>query len=399
MRLLIAILAVSLGLGAALGFAAARMEFAGFEERFEVRPPEYKSNPYLPELTYATDGKAVAVVEGGETYDFGVMSSDESLSHSFVLRNDGTAPMTISLGQTSCKCTVSGLKKNKLPPGESAEIELKWTPKAVAPEFKQTAPVFTNDPDRSEITLTVQGAVLADAWISPSEMSLPDLNPAEDRTVEAFVWSLNDEPPAIEAEFAAERLKPFMTIETVPATAEEIAGQRGAKSGVKLLIGMKRGFPLGSFSQTVRVTTDPPTSVPIQMTMTGTFVGDLRVIGPSFDSERGLLDLGEVASISGKEAKLNLLLKGKNPGDVEVTFAPEESDPAEAFEVELGEMRSLNEGAAMLPLTVRVKPGLPNLVRVGAATQPLGRLVLKTTHPDYPTLPIWVRFSVSTVRP
>jgi hypothetical protein len=398
-RLLFAILAVSLGLGAALGFAAARMEFAGFEERFEVRPPEYKSNPYRPELTYATDGEAVAVVEGGETYDFGVMSSDESRSHTFVIRNEGTAPMTIRLGQTSCKCTVSGLKKNELPPGDSAEIELKWTPKAVVTEFKQTAPVYTNDPNRSEITLTVQGAVLADAWISPSEMSLPDLNPAEDRTVTAFVWSLKDEPPVIMPEFVSERLKPYMTLETVPATAEEIAGQRGAKSGVKLLIGLKRGFPLGPFSQTLRVQTDPPLDIPMQMTMTGTFVGDLRVIGPAYDSERGLLDLGEIPSVSGKEAKLNLLLKGENAADVEVTFAPDESDPGEAFEVEFGEKRMLNEGAAMLPLTVRVKRGLPNLVRVGAETQPLGRLVLKTTHPDYPTLPIWVRFSVTTERP
>jgi hypothetical protein len=397
-RLLIAILAVSLGLGAAIGFAVARSEFAGFEERFEVRPPEYKSNPYRPELTYATDGKAVAVIEGGETYDFGVMSSDESRSHAFVIRNEGTAPMTISLGPTSCKCTVSGLKKNKLPPGESAEIELKWTPKAIVPEFRQTAPVYTNDPDRSEITLAVQGAVLADSWISPSEMSLPDLNSAEDRTVTAFVWSLEEPAPVIEPEFTVDRLKPYMTLETVPATAEEIAGQRGAKSGVKLLIGLKRGFPLGPFTQTLRVQTDPPLDAPMQLTMTGTFVGDLRVIGPAYDSDRGLLDLGEIPSVSGKEAKLNLLLKGKNAADVEVTFSPEESDPSEAFEVEFGEKRVLKEDTAMLPFTVRVKPGLPNLVRVGTETQPLGRIVLKSTHPDYPTLPIWVRFSVTTER-
>lgn len=398
MRLLFAILAVSLGLGAALGLAAARMEFAGFEERFEVRPPEYRSNPYVPEMRYPTDGRAVAVVEGGDTYDFGVMSSDESLSHTFVIKNEGTAPMTLTLGQTSCKCTVSGLTKNELPPGESAEIELKWTPKAVVPEFKQTAPVFTNDPNRSEITLTVKGAVLADVWISPSEMALPDMNPSEDRTVTAFVWSLLDERPAIEPELTQERLAPHMTVETVPATSEEIAVQPGAKSGVKVLVGFKRGFPLGPFKQTLRVTTDPPRDAPLQMEMTGTFVGDLQVIGPAYDGTRGLLELGEVLSVSGKEAKLNLLVKGENAGEVDVTFSAEESDPSEAFEVEFGEKRILGSGAAMIPFTVRVKPGLPNLSRVGAETQPLGRLVLKTTHPDYPTLPLWVRFSVTTER-
>lgn len=396
-RLLIAILVVSLGLGAALGFAVARSEFAGFEERFEVRPPEYKSNPYRPEMVYATDGKAVAVIEGSEIYDFGVMSSEDSLSHVFVIKNEGTAPMTISLGQTSCKCTVSGLKKDKLPPGESAEIELQWTPKAVAPEFKQTAPIYTNDPNRQEITLTVKGAVLADVWMSPSEMSLPDLNPTEDRTVTAFVWSLLDEQPVIEPELTVERLKRYMTLETAPATAEEIAAQPGARSGVKILIGLKRGFPLGPFTQTVKARTVPPREIPLQMTMKGTFVGDLRIIGPGYDSERGVLDLGEIASVSGKEAKLNLLVKGENAADVEATYSAEESDPGDAFEAEFGEKRMLNEKAAMIPFTVRVKSGLPNLVRNGTETQPLGRVLLKTTHPDYPTLPIWVRFSVTTV--
>lgn len=396
MRLLFAILALSLGLGAALGFAAARMEFAGFEERFEVRPPEYRSNPYVPELRYPTEGKPVAVVEGGETFDFGVMSSDDSMSHTFVLKNEGTAPMTLSLGQTSCKCTVSGLTKDELPPGESAEIELKWTPKTVAPEFKQTAPVFTNDPNRSEITLTVKGAVLADVWISPSEMSLPDMNPSEDRTVTAFVWSLLDEQPAIEPELTAERLNSHMTVETVPATPEEIAAQPGAKSGTKVVIGFQRGFPLGPFKQTLQVKTDPPRETPLQMEMTGTFVGDLQVIGPAYDGKRGLLDLGEVLSVSGKEAKLNLLVKGEDAEGVDVSFSSEESDPSNTFEVGFGEKRVLNSGAAMIPFTVRVKPGLPNLSRVGAETQPLGRLVLKTTHPDYPALPLWVRFSVTT---
>lgn len=398
MRLLFAILVVSLGLGAALGFAAARMEFAGFEERFEVRPPEYKSNPYRPEMVYPTEGQAVAVVEGSETYDFGVMSKEDSLSHVFVIKNEGTAPMTLTLGQTSCKCTVSGLKKDKLPPGESAEIELKWTPKAVVPEFKQTAPVYTNDPNRQEITLAVKGAVLADNWISPTEMALPDLSPTEDRTVTAFVWSLVDKQPVIEPALVGERLKAYMTLETAPATAEEIAAQPGAKSGVKILIGLKRGFPLGPFSQTLTVQTVPPGEAPLQMTMTGKFVGDLRVIGPSYDSERGVLDLGEIASVSGKEAKLNLIVKGENAADVDVTYSTEESDPGEAFEVEFGEKRILGGGSAMMPFTIRVKSGLPNLVRVGAETEPLGRVLLKTTHPDYPTLPIWVRFSVTTDR-
>lgn len=399
MRLLIAILALSIGLGAAIGFASGRMKFAGFEERFEVRPPEYKSNPYVPDLVYSKEGAPIAVIEGSETYDFGVMSAEDSLSHTFVVKNEGNAPMTLTLGATSCKCTVSGLTKDRLPPGESAEITLKWTPKTMAPEFQQTAPVYTNDPKRSQITLTVKGAVLGELWMSPQEMALPDLDPAQEKTVEAFLWSLSDETPKATAELTSERLQPYMTLETVPATAEEVAAQRGAKSGVKFLIGFKKGFPLGPFEQTLKVTTDPPYKDPLQISLKGQFVGGLRIIGPAFDSERQFLEFGEFSSISGKEAKLNLLVKGENAQEVEVSFDAAESDPADAFEVEFGEKRVLGNGNAMIPFALRAKPGLPNMVRVGTATQPLGKVILKTTHPDYPTLPIWVRFSVASESP
>ena len=49
-------------------------------------------------------------------------------------------------GSTSCKCTLSEMTDNQLPPGGVATVKLDITLKTTGTKFRQTAEIHTNDP-------------------------------------------------------------------------------------------------------------------------------------------------------------------------------------------------------------------------------------------------------------
>src|SRR4029079_3243929 len=103
-------------------------------------------------------------IEVPETrYDFGTMQRGTSKSHEFVIRNVGTAALTLRKGKTSCKCTLSQVPNASVPPGGSTKVKLEWSAKAGGGEFTQSAQVETSDPLQSEIEFTVSGQIISNS--------------------------------------------------------------------------------------------------------------------------------------------------------------------------------------------------------------------------------------------
>lgn len=110
----------------------------------------------------ATGGVPVAVVVS-RSYDFGRVNPHETMVHDFSVKNEGEAPLTIRIGQTSCKCTVGKMRGNGvLLPGESTNVSLTWNTGLQADSYSQSAQLLTNDPLQKRITLTVKGEVRAE---------------------------------------------------------------------------------------------------------------------------------------------------------------------------------------------------------------------------------------------
>src|SRR5438045_6779062 len=118
--LLLSICAAALGVAAAWG--ATRYEFRKSEQ---VVPARSGSVP-----------QAKVVVEGGNTFNFGMMQLGQTRSHTFVLRNIGDAPLELKAGHPSCKCTVSEFSTDPVPPGETREVLITWTPPGVEEKFR-----------------------------------------------------------------------------------------------------------------------------------------------------------------------------------------------------------------------------------------------------------------------
>ena len=63
-----------------------------------------------------------------DVFDFGDITADTIRSHSFVLTNDGTAPLVITKVYSSCGCTTAEHPKDPVMPGDTARIVVTFNP-------------------------------------------------------------------------------------------------------------------------------------------------------------------------------------------------------------------------------------------------------------------------------
>jgi len=73
----------------------------------------------------------------GETsFDFGKITEDRPLTHTFVIKNTGTAPLHIEDVDPDCACTVPKYDES-IPPGGQGDITLTIKPFSVIHQFKK----------------------------------------------------------------------------------------------------------------------------------------------------------------------------------------------------------------------------------------------------------------------
>ena len=121
-----------------------------------VNPGE-KPNPIVAE----TGPYPQAMIEARE-FDFGTMEQNVEGSHTFRIRNMGSAPLQIVVrdSETSCDCTVAKVSRDDLIlSGEEVAVELTWNIKPPIEDFRQSAKVRTNDPQNPMIELTIKGRI------------------------------------------------------------------------------------------------------------------------------------------------------------------------------------------------------------------------------------------------
>ncbi|MCD8044237.1 MAG: DUF1573 domain-containing protein [Tannerellaceae bacterium] len=106
---------------------------------------------------YAQDG---AVIEADKTtHDFGMIKeSDGDATHSFVIKNTGTAPLVITRVIASCGCTTPEWTKEPIAPGQTGEIKVTFDPKGRPGAFAKTINVYSNGKKGSYV-LTIKGEV------------------------------------------------------------------------------------------------------------------------------------------------------------------------------------------------------------------------------------------------
>ena len=120
-------------------------------------------------LTSASFAQPKLEIVGGDKYDWGeVKLSDSPLKTKVILKNSGTEELHIQNVKPSCGCTTAPLDKDKLAPGETANLDIKLKVSHGGPIAKNIT-ITSNDPSGTKRTLRLHADVIELLKVSPSK--------------------------------------------------------------------------------------------------------------------------------------------------------------------------------------------------------------------------------------
>ena len=99
------------------------------------------------------------IVVAPEHFDFGSVLPGREMTREFVVRNVGTADLTIDKVQPSCGCTVVEKYSSVLRPGETTALRVKLTTPQQAGRLQKSVLVRSNDPARGVVELKLEASV------------------------------------------------------------------------------------------------------------------------------------------------------------------------------------------------------------------------------------------------
>lgn len=104
-----------------------------------------------------------------ETFDFGtIMEEDGPVTHTFVLTNASSRPVTILSVKPSCGCTTPDWTREPIMPGKTGIIKAQYDPKD-RPGFFHKSLTVTTDFEAQPVTLYIKGQVHSRSGSSYSE--------------------------------------------------------------------------------------------------------------------------------------------------------------------------------------------------------------------------------------
>ncbi|WP_166827957.1 DUF1573 domain-containing protein [Thalassoroseus pseudoceratinae] len=309
-----------------------------------------------------------AALQEDAHHEFGVMNVGSTGSHTFIIKNEGEAPLQLKKGDTTCKCTLSELAENEIPPGETAEIKLEWTPKEPTSQFRQQADIHTNDPENKTIALNVIGAVDDFLHVVPeSSWELPILGDDQPRSMEGLVYSTVLDDFNIQS---IETPSDYLTAEWRILEEDELA-QYNAKSGYEITVTAQPTMEVGKHSDLVTITTDVEERERLSMTVYTKRPGPVQAasyIPPGksgahlkWRPELPALNLGQFRSEDGQVGWYSLVVRGVKDDEELVVEDIEKVIPnfnPDDLEVEIKRDETANlPNAQRYLVTFRVKPG------------------------------------------
>ncbi len=302
---------------------------------------------------------------------FGRLPPNSTYNCDFLFKNEGTAPVVLRDGGSSCKCTMTELSAVRLQPGESHTVTVTFTTWDTAPVFAQHVRVLTTDPDNQEIDLWVRGEVVRTLALEPEGLGA-DLSP--DEQTDASLRLVSEAWPNFEI-VKMEPTSDLITCESLEGEKFDFRSGETHKIGYaqKFLVHLKAPPVFGTVTEKIRLFVKPPAEVG---ELDSVALGGLRVVdglveldvpitlstkrrvniyGPSISSD-GVVELGKifsgqsagkiwnlVAKIRGDKIPDSMTLNVEGIDGIKGELIPNNSDPR-SFVVRLFTESELSQG-------------------------------------------------------
>ncbi|MDZ7620356.1 MAG: DUF1573 domain-containing protein [Patescibacteria group bacterium] len=330
------------------------------------------------------------VVADNLEHDFGFLDASDEGRHVFLIRNEGSGPLRLQRGGTSCKCTMSHLPEESIQPGGEAEVALSTKYTATKDGvFRNTATILTNDPERESVTFTVRGVYRAFLAASPPRIDFPsagrDETPASPLLAEVTVYSQAYEQFDIGS--VSSTLDGASWV--VEPVAADVLAPLEAKSGYRIAVTLPADLPDGGFSHMLHVSATPPgeghkprtLAIPLQRESKG-----IQLFGPDLVLGK-LLRLGTVAQGVSRRAILTLRV-GIEPRELairDITVEPE------FVQVRIVPLKPDAPHLGLYRVEVEVPDDSPMCNYLGVEA---GRIRVETDHPRMPEMTLGIEFAV-----
>jgi hypothetical protein len=314
------------------------------------------------------------------TFEFGTLPQLSGGKHTWELKNVGEVDLQITMGNTTCSCTVAKLKsaegeakpKLVIKPGESTKIDVEWSTKTFRDDYSQGVTLTTNDPAHASVSVGVHGKVHPAVIVVPHEtITFNSISNETTQQVKIAVFSM-DRPETKLTKLKTSRPERLVA-RAEPLTSKDIEQLKtpsttsGPKAGHSVIVEIKPGMPLGRFQEELVIETDHPLKAELKITITGNMIGPISVIP---DQVR----MSNVSSSEGASRDLTLLVRGGTPTKFEVLSHPEKLD------VKITQDDTPTQHGRY-KMTVTVAPGT-------SAGPVKGEIVLKTDNPKATELTI-----------
>ena len=349
-----------------------------------TKPADDPSEP----LPIAATGPYPKVVVDEEEHDFGIMAVDEERRYKFVVRNEGEAPLKLKKGESTCKCTLSELAQQEIPPGGSAEIELAWTPKSSDAEFRQTAFVWTNDPEQKQIKLSVHGRVVQLVELRPGIWELGTISEGIPSSVSGTIHSSAVEDLELTS---IETSSPLITATHTKLSESDLQElDPDAKAGYRLEVTVVPEMPIGSIKETVTLHVEADGSKTFPIEVRGTRSGPLRFLkmpGYEWYPESLAMSFGRFRASEGRKGNVLLIVHAMEGKAFE--FTDVQVDP-EFLKVSLQPNVPGDTGERQAyTVSIEVPAGSPPMSRVRKQS---GKIRVQTNHPEAPEIRMHAEF-------
>lgn len=320
----------------------------------------------------------IAVVEGEElTHEFGSMELLKEGKHVWVIRNDGDTPLRLKNGGSDCSCTIASIGKEEtatVEPQKTTQIELTWNPK-VEGEFGKSARINTSDPKRPTIQFKIHGMVYPSVMTLPKELNFDLQHVPYDKVETISIAAFSTDKPDLAVTGHKSSKPAVFDVRTEPMTEEDRKSVKIQEGGLRIMIDIKPGLPIGTFREEVVIQTNHPKKPELTVLISGKVEGPITSVPNAvtdyrIDQSKGTtIEVALVSQIAGVEYKVE-----KAPAQLEVSVKPEEG--------------AAGEGGKRQKLIVRVPPGLE-------PQQILDEIILKTNQPgSAETLTVHVHFVI-----
>jgi hypothetical protein len=325
--------------------------------------------------------------------DLGVLDREDACRHTFIIRNDGDAPLKIAKAGTSCKCTVSVLPAGDIPPGKGGPIEIESKTDGVEGAFSHTAEFATNDPKLPRFELTIRGVIRDYLAARPSSIQTSDLAPG--KPVEMSTVIVSEAWDSFTLENVTTSLE-GLTWEFQPASAE-VLREHKAKAGYVATFRLPADRFEKAFSGWVEAEaeaddrstrSDEPSKTSggrskrfdrVRMVLSGNAASIRTVFGPHVDHE-GVVSIGTLRFGQGARVYLLLQVRGEHR---EIRVKDIQKSPAFLkVSVEAQSPELAKKG--LYRILIEVPPDAPacNHTQVDR----IGALRVITDHPEMPEI-------------